>query len=142
VDPAVNRVELQQPAEDRLLDAQVLLTGGRWSGAYYVAGYAVECALKACIARLTVEHDFPPRVKFVQDCYTHEPVKLVQAANLKVDLDNDTAANAILSGYWGVAKDWTEASRYEQKTRNQAETLFEAITNHPDGVLPWIRIRW
>src|SRR5947207_1147458 len=135
-------MELRQLAEDRILDAQALLTAQRWSGAYYVAGYAVECALKACIARLTAEHDFPPKLKFVQDCYTHELVKLVQAANLKTDLDNDTTANPILSGYWGVAKDWTEASRYDQKTQLQAERLFEAITNHPNGVLPWIRIRW
>src|SRR6267154_1899434 len=68
-------MELRQLAEDRILDAQVLLAGQRWSGAYYVAGYAVECGLKACIARLTAEHDFPPKVKFVQDCYTHELLK-------------------------------------------------------------------
>jgi hypothetical protein len=45
----VNRVQLRQLAEDRLLDAERLLTGGRWAGAYYLAGYAVECGLKACI---------------------------------------------------------------------------------------------
>ncbi len=138
----MNRMELRQLAEDRILDARLLLAGQRWSGAYYVAGYAVECGLKACIARMTAEHDFPPKLKFVQDCYTHELVRLVQAANLKTDLDNDTAANPILSSYWSAAKDWTEASRYEQKTQFQAETLFEAIANHPNGVLPWIRTRW
>ena len=26
-----------------------LLAGGRWTGAYYLGGYAVECGLKACI---------------------------------------------------------------------------------------------
>ncbi len=40
----VNRAELQQLAEDRILDAQALLAVNRWSGAYYLAGYAVECA--------------------------------------------------------------------------------------------------
>jgi len=45
----VNRAELRQLAEDRILDAEHLLAAGRWSGAYYLAGYAVECGLKACI---------------------------------------------------------------------------------------------
>ena len=36
---------MQQLAEDRILDAASLLAVGRWSGAYYLAGYAVECGL-------------------------------------------------------------------------------------------------
>jgi len=137
----VNRAELQQLAEDRILDAAALLAAGRWSAAYYLAGYAVECALKACIAKLTSQHDFPPKVKFVQDCYTHDLEKLLKAGGLKSDLDTDVAANVTLSGNWGVAKDWEEASRYEQKTQAQAQTLYDAI-NGPDGILPWIRLRW
>jgi hypothetical protein len=31
----MNRADLQQLAEDRLLDAQALLGAQRWSGAYY-----------------------------------------------------------------------------------------------------------
>jgi HEPN domain-containing protein len=31
----------------------VLLEAGLYAGAYYLAGYAVECALKACIAKKT-----------------------------------------------------------------------------------------
>jgi hypothetical protein len=45
----MNRVQLRQLAEDRILDAACLLAGDRWAGAYYVAGYAAECGLKACI---------------------------------------------------------------------------------------------
>jgi hypothetical protein len=45
----MNRAELQQLAEDRRLDAEALLAAQRWAGAYYLAGYAVECGLKACI---------------------------------------------------------------------------------------------
>jgi hypothetical protein len=37
----LNRAELRQLAEDRVLDARALLKEGRWSGAYYLAGYAV-----------------------------------------------------------------------------------------------------
>ncbi|MSU78452.1 MAG: HEPN domain-containing protein [Gemmataceae bacterium] len=49
----VNRTQLQQLAQERVRDADSLLKAGQWSGAYYLAGYAVECGLKACIAKLT-----------------------------------------------------------------------------------------
>jgi HEPN domain-containing protein len=55
----LNRELLQQLSEQHLADAQVLLERRRWPGAYYLAGYSVECALKACIAKLTKVHDFP-----------------------------------------------------------------------------------
>ena len=45
------RAEWQQLAEDRILDAQALLAPAvaRWSAAYYLIGYAVECGLKSCV---------------------------------------------------------------------------------------------
>jgi hypothetical protein len=138
----VNRLELRQLAEDRIADAAVLLAAGRSSGAYYLAGYAVECGLKACIAKLTNQDDFPRDRKFVEECYTHNLERLLKAAGLKPALDADTSANRVFSGNWGVAKDWQETSRYEQKTQAEAQTLYDAITNNPDGVLPWIRLRW
>lgn len=45
----MNRIELQQLASDRILDAEALLAARRWSGAYYLGGYAVECGLKSCV---------------------------------------------------------------------------------------------
>lgn len=138
----MNRAELQKLAEDRILDAQTLLTAGRWSGAYYLAGYAVECGLKACIARLTNAEDFPPKVKVVQDCYTHDLDKLVKSGGLKPVLDAATAANPALSTNWGVVKDWDEESRYDQKTQPEAQALYDAITDQANGVMPWIRQHW
>jgi HEPN domain-containing protein len=53
----MNRTDLQNLAEERLGDAEVLLASNRYSGAYYIVGYAVECGLKACIAKLTRAED-------------------------------------------------------------------------------------
>ena len=78
----------------------------------------------------------------MEECYTHNLEKLLKAAGIKPALDADTAANPSFSDNWGVAKDWQETSRYEQKTQIEAQGLYDAITNNPDGVLPWIRIRW
>ena len=139
----VNRLQLRQLAEDRILDAERLMTGGRWSGAYYLAGYAVECGLKACImAHVEGTGAIFQDKKYSEKCWTHDLEVLLVLANLKPTLDADAVANAALSGNWSVAKDWNEASRYEQKTQPEAQTLFDAITNVPDGVLTWIRIRW
>jgi HEPN domain-containing protein len=46
---SLSRTELQQLAEIRIAEANVLLANGMWDGTYYLAGYAVECGLKACI---------------------------------------------------------------------------------------------
>ena len=43
--------DLEQLAEMRLDDAVLLFESGRASSAYYLAGYAVELALKACISK-------------------------------------------------------------------------------------------
>jgi hypothetical protein len=129
----------QQLAEARLLDAAALLAANRWAIAYYVAGYAVEYGLKASIARQTSAEDFPPEVKVVQDCHTHDLDKLVNAGGLKPALDAATAANSTLSGYWGTVKDWNEGSRYEQTAQPEAqEALYDAITDPANGVMQWI----
>ncbi|MGB7136749.1 MAG: HEPN domain-containing protein [Acidobacteriaceae bacterium] len=57
----MNRKDLQSLANTRLREARVLFRAKEFSGAYYLAGYAVECALKACIAKQYRQHDFPDR---------------------------------------------------------------------------------
>jgi len=140
----LSRAELQQLAEDRILDAQALLAVQRWSGAYHLAGYAVECGLKSCILahldRTGILFKDRNYLKLLADCWTHELDKLVGIAGLTAELGVACGANPGLAGYWGVAKDWKETSRYEQKTEAEARALYEAITHQPDGVLRWIRI--
>lgn len=139
----VNRAQLRQLAEDRIVDAKCLLDGGRWSGAYYLAGYAVECGLKACImAHVEAVGAIFQDKKFSEKCWTHDVEELLKLANLKPTLDRDAAANAAFAANWTWAKDWKETSRYEQKTQAEAQILYDAIASNPDGVLPWLRIHW
>jgi len=53
----VDKRRLQKLAEVRLKDAQALLGRKRWSGAYYLSGYVIECALKACLLKHLGESD-------------------------------------------------------------------------------------
>ncbi len=91
----MNRTDFQQLAEIRITEAGVLLANGHSDGAYYLAGYAVECALKACIAKFTNLHDFPDKQRAV-DAFTHDLIKLLRIADLDVQFRFDTAADAIL----------------------------------------------
>ena len=139
----MNRTELQQLAQDRILDAKTLLDARRWSGAYYLAGYAVECGLKACILAFVEKTGaIFKNKKFLEGCWTHELEKLVITADLQAELGTTIQANLAFAGFWGVVKDWSETSRYEQKGELDARQLYEAITHDPDGVLQWIRSHW
>ncbi len=139
----MNRIDLQQLAELRIAEAEALLTSPAplADGAYYLAGYAVECALKACIAKGYGPEEWPEK-GFVQDCHTHEILKLVKLAALDSAMTADVAANSNLGKNWNVVKDWSERSRYERHSHSKAQDLFEAITHQADGVLPWIRNHW
>ena len=137
----MNRIQLQILANARIRDADTLLRAGQWSGAYYLAGYAIECGLKACIAKLTNLHDYPNRELAVK-CYTHKIETLVDVAGLKGQRDVDTMTNPALFANWLVVRDWDEKSRYELWTESQSRAIFAAVTDPSDGVLPWIMVRW
>ena len=80
----MNRGDFQKLAEMRLDDAKALLDQGKWAGAYYLAGYAVECALKACVAKLTNQYDFPDK-QLANKCYTHDLDELAKRLDKSTD---------------------------------------------------------
>lgn len=137
----MNRTDLQNLAQERIEEAELLLNAAKSSGAYYLAGYAVECALKACIAKLNNQHDFYDKA-IAKDCFTHRPDILVKLAGLRPQLDADMLTDIDLESNWKVACDWTEASRYEFHEQTKAEALYNAVTNANHGVLQWIRTHW
>jgi HEPN domain-containing protein len=138
----MNRTELQQLARDRLRDAKALLAARRWSGDYYLAGYAVECALKACvIARLMKTDQFPER-RYSEQCWTHNLTQLFGVAGLKAAFDADLAVDLTLEANWVIVRDWNESSRYTRKTKKKAGALYDAITDKKHGVFLWIKSRW
>jgi HEPN domain-containing protein len=131
-------------AGERVRDAAALLKVRRWSAAYYLAGYAVECGLKACVVAYLKRHIeviFRER-RFSERCWTHDFEELLRLAQLMAQRDADAAANPPLQFNWQVVKNWSESARYERKTRVEAEGLYRAVTDPVSGVLPWIRSRW
>jgi HEPN domain-containing protein len=120
-------------------EARYLLSGRFYHGAYYLLGYAVECALKACVTRQIRQDSFPDK-KFVNALYTHDLNELLGLAILPRDRPQRGTA---LEVNWTTTTGWSEKARYYPTiTEVEAQELFEAVTDPNDGVLPWLRTHW
>jgi len=138
----MNRDDLRDLAQERLEDARVLLKEGRYAAAYYLSGYVVECALKACIAKHTKQFDFPPDRATINGIYVHNLAVLVKSAQLGSTLDIDSQKDREFAKNWSLVQTWNEESRYRIPTELEACGLFEAISDNEHGVLPWISRHW
>ena len=136
----MNRNDFQRLAGTRIREAKALFKAGEFSGAYYLAGYAVECALKACYAKSVQRHDFPD--KRVRQVFTHDPVELTRLAGLNDELQMAVRSSRNFAAAWEVVCKWSEDSRYTVSARQDAEALFDAINRRKDGVLPWVKRYW
>ena len=137
----MNRADFQALAFLRVDDATALLAAGQWSAAYYFIGYAVECALKACIAKRTNQYDFPDKER-ANKSHTHRIEELVVQADLLIDRKADSAANPIRRLYWQTVEAWNEGSRYLTWSEQNARNLYDAINDPMKGVLTWIMAHW
>jgi hypothetical protein len=131
--------DFQALAEKRIREARVLLAANEPDGAYYLGGYAIECAIKACIIKkLNTSDEWQDR-NFSEQCYKHELVVLLRLADL------ETPMNAVpgVQFKWGLVKDWKETSRYELgRTAGDVKDFLDAIDDPTDGVLTWIKGLW
>ena len=125
----------------RLREARLLLNGGYWSGAYYLAGYAVESALKACIARGTERYEFPDKRR-VYKSYTHKLEDLLGVAGLARQFRETQDPDKQLASNWALVQKWTEEARYQLHSETDATELLEAVQNRKDGVLAWLKKYW
>lgn len=134
----MTKSDLQKLAEMRIREAGILLNAGELDGAYYIGGYAVECALKACIIKRLADY-WPDDKNFFNKCYSHELNDLLQLANLQTEINavQEVAKN------WGIVKDWSEKRRYRHGAPPVAVTdFYNAITDPTDGVFQWLKACW
>jgi HEPN domain len=115
---ADNRRDFQRLARMRLADARALIRNRNFEAAYYLTGLAVECAVKACIAKN----------------------RLIGAAKLQAALETEIRSNISFKNKWDVAKDWSVDSRYATGGLN-ARDLYRAVAGR-DGIMQWLRQRW
>ena len=138
----LNRDKLRLLADSRLKEAGVLLDKACWTGAYYMTGLAVECALKAYLARAVQQYDFPDK-NFINRAYTHKLRELVQIdAVLWEELQKEFSIDEKLESNWNTVLLWNDENRYEMVEEFQAKALYSAVMDPGSGVMEWIRRRW
>lgn len=126
----------------RLREAGILLQAKEWAGAYYLAGYSVECGLKACICKNVKAHSFPDP-DLAKKFFTHKLEELVILADLNLVLKEEMKLSAGFGSNWGVVKDWKETSRYRSDTTElEAMSISAAITDQNVGIETWLYKHW
>ena len=137
----LTKADLEALAALRLADAIFLQQVGRSSSAYYLAGYAVELALKACIAKAFQPNVIPDKA-FLSSIYTHSLEQLLGLAGLAQQFKLESGADPQLAAAWGVASKWTEESRYDMWDCISAANLLGAIADPDHGVYQWVKKHW
>ena len=138
----MNRSDFHQLVRIRLAEARLLLHGGLHEGAYYLSGYAVECALKACIAKQIRRYDFPDK-KMVLDSHSHNLEQLLSVSGLKQLHQEEVLANPQFAVNWAVVRDWSEQHRYVVGISHvQARDLYGAVSARKHGILTWLKKHW
>lgn len=107
----ISVAELDNIARARIEDAQALLTAGRFDGATYLCGYAVEVALKARICRTLNWTEFPSTGSEFQ------AYRSFQTHDLDVLLRLSGQGPRIMQNHfplWNAVARWTVESRYNE----------------------------
>ncbi|QJD78552.1 hypothetical protein [Spirosoma rhododendri] len=148
-----NRADFQQLATLRLTEAQTLLTHHLPDGAFYLAGYAVECALKSAICRTLGIDDFfeaysskphgaKVRDDVVQKFKTHDYGTLLVLSGLYHKLSADLLIDKALNDSWSTFQNqnWSEQQRYAtvSKAMSDAVDFVRSVTYF----LQWISQHW
>lgn len=138
----MDRATLQQLAEVRLKDAEALLSAGQWDGAYYLLGYCIECALKACAARGFGLYQVPERT-LITTFYTHDFMKLLSISGIAPEMALKGDADSRFAANWELVRDWNESRRYGVGiSETLARGMYHAITDSQSGILPWMKTQW
>lgn len=133
--------EQAKSAVHRLADAEALFENERYRGAIYLAGYAVECILKAklmakyeCRTLAELERELVRRNLVPKNwtAFTHQLIALTALTGAMARLRK----NVSLWQQFGQVSTWLPAWRYNTvaPTREYAATFLDAVR----GVKQWV----
>jgi hypothetical protein len=131
---AKSRIEFQELARCRLAEAKLLLQYGHPCGAYYLAGYIVECALKSSIAARFQANEIPDK-GLVNSIYTHNLSDLLRLSGLQAELQQ---ADPKLVEDWDIVKRWSENARYVTCDTAVATAMLDAVGGDDQGLFQWL----
>jgi HEPN domain-containing protein len=119
----INLSDLEALALERLLDAKALMEAERYDGAMYIAGYAIELALKARICKTLKWANFPETQDY-KSFKVHKLDVLLHLSGIEDDIKTNHWAD------WSLASKWNPENRYKTDTlvsKQEAEETLESI---------------
>ena len=137
----LKRTDLQSIAQAKVDDAHLLFQNGRFSNSYYLAGYAIEIALKACIAAQISAETIPDK-DILRKVLNHEFPVLVGLAGLATALKEQQDSDSLFAANWAIVSEWKPDVRYESTDSTAAQQMLSALTDAASGVLQWIKLYW
>ncbi len=136
--PASTTGEWWQLADRHLSTAEALKKAKQYPDAFYHAGYAVECALKAIICRDLFGGTWPSRQTFPEG-YSHDLDRLLRLAGLKPRLMEARQRDEEFGMNWETVRKWRETTRYENLSAPRASAMILAVKQRRFGMLTWLR---
>jgi hypothetical protein len=117
--------ELDTLALERLDDAKALAGAGRFAGAHYICGYAIELKIKARICRMQAWSTYPPAsagADLSRALKTHKLGVLLLLSGM------ETTMLTTLYPQWSVVLQWDPEQRYEAApvAAQDAQTMIAA----------------
>lgn len=141
--PSLTRKQLQELARLRIQEAEALYKARLYDGAVYLAGYAVELALKSRICKILKVAEYPDSGEIGKSFKTHKLEQLKTLAAVGVDIT--ITKNKDLFDNWSTAVEWDPEQRYTaagKYTQKAAREVLDSITSKPNGVFSWLTKRW
>jgi hypothetical protein len=143
--------EIKNIALERLQEAAILCDNGKYDGAFYLAGYAIELMLKAKICeRFDVDNLFDETSKDISKVRNsvkiHDISSLLVFSGLRNKLENDKSTNDVLELTINKLFDaqkclWSELHRYQTiglKNPNDVKELISLLLDE-NGLIQWIQ---
>lgn len=90
------------------MEADILFVNGRFAASMYLAGYAMECALKARICTALAWSDFRTTGYYAKPMKTHDFVFLLGFTGIESIISGPTHLTD-----WSVVTQWNPDLRYE-----------------------------
>lgn len=101
--------DMKRTARSHLADARVLRRGGRYDGAVYLCGYAVEIALKARICRTLRWAEYPATQVDGGSFKTHVFPQLLWLTGIR---DRVQTVGGRPNPDWSIVQSWDPVMRY------------------------------
>ncbi|MCG6206865.1 HEPN domain-containing protein [Rhodopseudomonas sp. HC1] len=136
----LSRTSLQEAAIVKIDDARLLFENSRWSNAYYLYGYGIELALKACIARQILAETVPDP-SILKGFLDHNFGRLISLSGLAEPL-KVMRLDPEFDSRWSILTEWSVESRYDAIGSVTATAMQDAIESPTHGVFPWLKQHW